>query len=507
MGDGPAIGNQSPHLEMRSISKSFGSIRALDGVDFEVRSGEVMALVGENGAGKSTLVKILAGMHPIDDGQIRLGGEDVDLGGATRSEHAGIAVVQQELSLVPTLSIADNLFLGDTRHGWRATPRSLARAASPFLEQVGLGGLNPQSRVERLSVADQQLIEVARLLARNAQVLVFDEPTAALAEREIDRVKSVVRSLQAAGRSIVYVTHRLDEVFELADRVTVFRDGRSSHPVAIADVSLDELIAMMLGTSLAAMYPDRSGTPGSVVMEVRDLVTEHVVAPVTLSAREGEIVGLAGQLGSGASEVLKAIAGHGTRLSGTVAVAGRPIPSDSPAEAIDRGIGYSSSDRKRDGLFLQRTVVENLTATALGDVSPRGWLRRGVERKISERVAHTFTIDRARLGSLAGALSGGNQQKVAVGKWTGSPPRVLLIDEPTRGVDVGAKSEIYRHLRSLADAGMAIVVASSDSQEVLGIADTVVTYFKGRQVSVRPREETDSQLLIREITHPVGAAP
>ena len=496
----------APLLHLQGVSKSFGSIRALDRVDFEVRSGEVMALVGENGAGKSTLVKILAGMYTPDEGRISLAGRYVEFSGATRSEQAGIAVVQQELSLVPTLSIADNVFLGDTRRGWRAAPRAQAQAAAPFLDQVGLGDLDPLGRVERLTVAERQLIEVARLLARDARVLIFDEPTAALADREIERVKAVVHALQYQGRSIIYVTHRLDEVFDLADRVTVFRDGRSNPPVATTDITLDGLISMMLGGSLAALFPDRVGSPpGEVVLRVRELLTERLAAPVDLDVREGEIVGLAGQLGSGASDTLRAIAGHEPRMSGAVAVAGRSVPPDSPAAAIRSGIGYSSSDRKRDGIFLQRPVVENLTSPSLGRVSTAGWLRRGAERAMSDRIAETFTIDRARLGSLAGALSGGNQQKVAVGKWTGSRPRVLLVDEPTRGVDVGARAEIYSHLRSIASDGMGIVFASSDTQEVLGIADTVVTYFRGAQVSVRSRDDTDSRLLTREITHPQRA--
>ena len=497
------MNNGAPLLHLQSVSKSFGSIRALDQVDFEVRSGEVMALVGENGAGKSTLVKILAGMYAPDKGRISLAGEDVEFSGATQSEQAGIAVVPQELSLVPTLSIADNIFLGDTRRGWSAAPRVLARAAAPFLVQVGLQDLDPLSRVERLTVAERQLIEVARLLARDARVLIFDEPTVALADREIERVKAVVRALHYQGRSIIYVTHRLDEVFDLAHRVTVFRDGRSNPPVATGDIDLDELTSMMLGGSLAALFPDRGdGAPGEVVLEVRDLLTDGLAAPVDLEVRAGEIVGLAGQLGSGASDTLRAIAGHEPRVSGSVSVGGRAVRSDSPAAAIRSGIGYSSSDRKRDGIFLQRTVVENLTSPSLGLVSTAGWLRRRAERAMSDRIARTFTIDRARLGSMVGALSGGNQQKVAVGKWTGPRPRVLLVDEPTRGVDVGARAEIYSHLRSIATDGMGIVIASSDTQEVLGIADTVVAYFRGAQASVRNRDDTDSRLLTREITHP-----
>ena len=494
--------SSEPYLRVDSLSKTFGSIQALDEADFEVGHGEVMALVGENGAGKSTLVKILAGMYPPDAGRIRLGGRDVQFGGSTQSEHAGIAVVQQELSLVPSLSVADNVFLGDTRRGWRTRPRALARAAAPYLEQVGLTGLDPRAPVEHLSVAERQLIEVARLLARDARVVIFDEPTAALADREIQRVKTVVRSLREQRRSIIYVTHRLDEVFDLADRVTVFRDGRSSAPTATGDLTLDELISMMLGGTLEGLFPERATSPGPVVLHIQDLTTDNVSEPVSLEVRTGEIVGLAGQLGSGASDVLRAVAGHQPRVSGTVTVSGTAVPPASPSAAIRHGIGYSSSDRKRDGLFLQRSVVENLTSPSLDQVTRAGWLRPRAERSMSDRIAETFTIDRLRLGSVAGALSGGNQQKIAVGKWTGHPLDVLLIDEPTRGVDVGARAEIYRHLRTIAEQGTAIVVATSDSQEILGLADTVVAYFKGTQVSVRRRADTDSRLLTREITHP-----
>ncbi len=498
--------SSEPYLRVDALSKTFGSIRALHKADFEVGRGEVMALVGENGAGKSTLVKVLAGMHPPDEGRILLDGQEVHFGGATGSEHAGIAVVQQELSLVLSLSVADNVFLGDTRRGWRTSPRALARAAGPYLEQVGLAGLDPRAPVEHLSVAERQLIEVARLLARDARVVIFDEPTAALADREIRRVKAVVRSLREQRRSIIYVTHRLDEVFDLADRVTVFRDGRSSAPIPTGDLTLDQLISMMLGGSLEGLFPPRAAAAGSPVLEIENLLTDNVTEPVSLTVRGGEIVGLAGQLGSGASDVLRAVAGHQPTVSGTVAVAGRAVAANSPAGAIRCGIGYSSSDRKRDGLFLQRSVVENLTSPSLGHVTTAGWLRPRAERSLSNRIAETFTIDRQRLGSAAGALSGGNQQKIAVGKWTGHPLQVLLIDEPTRGVDVGARAEIYRHLRTIADQGTAIVIASSDSQEILGLADTVAAYFKGAQVSFRRRDDTDSRLLTREITHPREAA-
>ncbi|MBM3695745.1 MAG: sugar ABC transporter ATP-binding protein [Actinobacteria bacterium] len=484
------------------MCKRFGHIQALDHADFEVRAGEVMALVGENGAGKSTLVKILAGLYRPDAGEVLLDGEPFDLGGVLKAEHARIAVVQQELSLVPTLTIAENVFLGSSRgRTWRS-PHRLAAEAASYLERVGLGGLDPLRSIERLSVAERQLIEVARLVARDARILIFDEPTAALSEAETDGVKRVVRKLRDEGGSIIYVTHRLDEVFDLADRVTVFRDGRSQPPTAVSDLDVDELIHRMLGSRLEAMYPAHGTTRGEVVLSLEDLRGPGLAAPVGLEVRRGEIVGLAGQVGSGASALLQVVSGTVTSFGGRVRVDGKAVPPFNISAAIRMGIGYASSDRKKDGLFLGRKVSENLTAPSLHLVSRTGWVMRSRERSMGERIAALFKIDPGRLRSIAGTLSGGNQQKVAVGKWLGPEPAVLLVDEPTRGVDVGARAEIYGNLRDLAEQGMAVVFASSDVQEILGLADTIVTFFRGEMVSIRRRQDTNTATIMREITHP-----
>jgi ABC-type sugar transport system ATPase subunit len=488
---------------MEGISKRFGSIRALSDVAFEVHAGEVMALVGENGAGKSTLVKILVGLHRPDEGRILLDGVETDLSTARRAEEARIAIVQQELSLVRTLSIAENVFLGDTHvPAWR-TPGRLAEMAAPFLERVGLRGLDPRSPVAHLSVAEGQLVEVARLLARDARVLILDEPTAALSDREIERVMEVVRGVRSEGRSVIYVTHRLGEVFELADRVTVFRDGRSQAPAPVADLDLDGLVERMLGLPLEHLYPERGGSFGEPVLDVRGLEAKGLRAPVDLHVKAGEIVGLAGQLGSGSAALLAAIAGARARL-GTVLVRGASLRPHSIRHAVARGLVYCSADRKMDGLFLGRAVTENLTAPALHRVSSAGWLSGRRERRLAGEIAGRFRVDRARLASAAGTLSGGNQQKVALGKWLAPEPVVLLVDEPTRGVDVGARSEIYGHLRSLADAGLAVVFASSDMQEVLGLSDTVATFYRGRLVAIRPVEQTSAAAVTREVMHPEG---
>jgi ribose transport system ATP-binding protein len=499
MTDSP-VAVETPALVMRGVNKRFGHIQALKDVDFEVRAGEVMALVGENGAGKSTLVKILAGLCRPDSGAVLLHGEPIELGGVLKSEHARIAVVQQELSLVPSLTVAENVFLGSSRGGiWRG-PRQMAADAAPHLERVGLGDLDPLATIEHLSVAERQLIEVARLVAREARTLIFDEPTAALSERETDGVKRVVRKLRDEGGSIIYVTHRLDEVFDLADRVTVFRDGHSQPPVAVRDLDVDELIRRMLGTRLETMYPPHGTVRGEVVMSLENLKGPGLDQPVNLQVHRGEIIGLAGQVGSGVSALLRVVSGTITSFGGRVLMGDKAVPPYNLSAAIRMGIGYASSDRKKDGLFLGRKVAENLCAPSLHLVSRGGWLLKSRERAMSRRVAGLFQIDPGRLGSIAGTLSGGNQQKVAVGKWLGPEPSVLLVDEPTRGVDVGARAEIYDHLRELAEKGMAIVFASSDVQEILGLADTIVTFFRGNMISIQPREETDTATIMREIT-------
>jgi ABC-type sugar transport system ATPase subunit len=465
--------------------------------------GEVMALVGENGAGKSTLVKILAGLVRPDSGTITLAGEQVGHGQALRQ--AGIAVVQQELSLVPTLSAAENVFLGHPESRLLQTPRRLAARARPFLAQVGLGHLEPTVLAGNLVVAEQQLVEVARLVARDARILILDEPTAALSDAEIGRVKEVVRSLVAEHRSVIYITHRLGEVFELADRVTVFRNGRSQPPVAVRDITPSTLVERMLGRSLENLFPARSARIGDGVVDIRGVMGQGLTEPVDLVARAGEIVGLAGQVGSGASSLLGLVAGAHPLVSGEVAVGGIVRSIASPAAAKAVGIAYCSGDRKRDGLFGIRSVSENLTSPALRRVSVGGFLDPRRERRLAATAADFFQVSRRRLGSAAVTLSGGNQQKVALGKWLTIDPRVLLVDEPTRGVDIGARAEIYGHLRRIADAGQAIVFASSDIAEVLGLADTIVTFYRGREIARYAADSADEATLVRDITHPAGA--
>jgi ABC-type sugar transport system ATPase subunit/ABC-type sugar transport system substrate-binding protein len=497
-------GEEQPLLRMRNISRSFGVIQALKGVNFEIRAGEIMALVGENGAGKSTLVKIISGFDEHFTGNVEMNGEPIVLGSPVRAEALGIAIAQQELSLIPTMTVAENVFLADPSEQSWASISNMSKRAKPHLELVGLGELDPTTRTDRLSVGEQHLVEIARLIARDAQILILDEPTAALGEAESRRVLERVQALAKAGKSIIYVSHRLDEVFAIADRVTVLRDGRSQEAVSIESLTVDSLIERMLGRPLENMFPRRDGRGdrGEVVLEVENLWADGLVEPISLEVRAGEILGLAGQLGSGSSYLLAAMAGARRNRGGKLQIGGKRFLPKSPGEAIKNHIAYCSSDRKKDGLFLELPIYQNMTAPALGRVSIWGWLQRKKEVLLAKDLARDFQVDVSRIKDDSRVLSGGNQQKVAVGKWMSIQPKVILVDEPTRGVDVGARAEIYQRLRDLADSGVAVVFASTDIQEVTFLPDRIVTFYRGQMIESLDAEGIDSNRLLKDITHP-----
>ena len=462
-----------------------------------------MGLVGENGAGKSTLVKIISGFDDSYAGSYRYQGEEVRFQNPTRAERAGIAIAQQELSLIPTMSVAENIFLAGDHVPLAATKRTLSRKARPFLDEVGLEDVDPAFAVNRLSVGEQQLVEVARLLAHEPQVLILDEPTAALGEADSLRILEMVKRLAQGGKSIIYVSHRMDEIFKICDRITVLRDGESQEPRAASVLDVRSLVELMLGRELENMFPQRRPiTHGAPLMEVHDLWPVGTLEPFNFEVYPGEILGLAGQLGSGSGDVLAAIGGAKSSRSGDIRYRGRTFLPRSSKEAIAAGIAYCSEDRKLDGLFLGRPISENLTSPALGRFSRLGVINHGAEAALATGNAEKFTVDVSRLKSEAGVLSGGNQQKVALGKWLAIEPEIILVNEPTRGVDVGARAEIYQKLRQLADEGAAIVFASTDIQEVAGLADRVITFYRGMQIGEIRLQQISAAAILEQITHP-----
>jgi ABC-type sugar transport system ATPase subunit len=446
-------------------------------VDFEVRYGELMGLVGPNGAGKSTLVKILSGLEAADSG-------DIEVDPWSEPDRPGsVAVAHQELSLVPTLSVAENLFLGDPRQPLFRTRRQLARRARPHLVGQGLVDVDPGQPVASLGIGQRYLLELARMLARDATVLFVDEPTAALSESEATRVLEVLRALADSGCAVVLVTHRLDEVMAFADRVTVIRDGAHHGPQDVADCTLDSIVALMLGDRLASLFPRTGGhDQAPVTMQLDAVQCPALTDPLSLSLRKGEILGFAGQVGSGAVDLLEALAGRQPLTHGTVSFGGTPVRLTSRRAAVRHGVGYCSAERKADGIFPLRRVLENLTAPALSrSRSPVG---TRTERNHARALARNWSLAPERVNSPVEELSGGNQQKVVLGKWTSRPLQALLLNEPTRGIDIGSRAEIYLHLRALADEGLAVVFASSEVEEVIGLADRVVTFCAGRPVRI-----------------------
>ena len=511
-GEKPKRKHDNAILDMTQITRNYGAIQALRGVDFNLRAGEVMALVGENGAGKSTLVKIIGGFDNNHEGRILRNGQPIELGSPAQAESHGIAIAQQELSLIPTMTVAENIFLAKPKQKTWSSIRQKAKQAQTYLDQVGLTEVDPMVRVDRLSVGEQHLVEVARLVARDAQILILDEPTAALGEAESRRILNMARKLADAGKSIIYVSHRMDEIFEIGDRVIVLRDGQSQPAVDIAELNVHTLIERMLGRKLENMFPERDPNhqDGEVVLEIDELWPDGIVVPVTMKIRAGEILGLAGQLGSGSGYLLAALGGARQTRSGTIRMrtnngdrtSYREFMPGTPAEAIKNRIAYCSSDRKKDGLYLERPITENLSSPALERVTRFGWMNHRKEQRLARELGKAMTVDTARLRAASQVLSGGNQQKVTVGKWLSIEPQVLLIDEPTRGVDVGARSEIYQRLRDLANSGVAIVFASTDIQEINYLPDRVATFYRGQHISTFKTYDDNNDRILKEITHP-----
>jgi ribose transport system ATP-binding protein len=470
---------------MRGISKTFPGVKALSDVSLVIYPGEVHALMGENGAGKSTLMKILSGAYQADaGGEIRMDGEAVAVDSPLTARHRGIATIYQELSLAPNLSVAENMLLGrEHASGGLIDRRSMEQACRTVLDRLGVE-FQPSTRVGDLSMAERQLVEIARALVANSRILVMDEPTTSLSSRETEALFSLVRQLRSDGLAIIYISHRMAEVYELADRVTVLRDGTYVGTLDRAELSAERLVRMMVGRDLSSFYKkehDAHGSRGPVIFSVRDMGDRERVRNCSFDLHEGEVLGLAGLVGAGRTELARLIYGADKRVSGDVILNGRPLSISRPRDAIDAGVVYLTEDRKQLGLFLDLTVRENVNLSVLGrDARAGGILNLRAAKDRAAAAIRSLGIRVASDAVPVGSLSGGNQQKVLLSRLLETQPRVLILDEPTRGVDIGAKSEIYRLIDDLARRGVGVIVISSELPEIVGICDRVIVMREGQ---------------------------
>ena len=493
-------------LSAGGIHKRFGGVHALRGAGFDVRRGEVHALVGENGAGKSTLINILAGAVRRDEGAISFAGEEIDFRSPAESQRQGIAVIHQELAMLPTLSVAENLFMGrmPSRLGW--VDRSAMRArANELLAEVGLD-VDPATRVSELGVSHQQLVEIAKALSMGARLLIMDEPTASLTEHETQRLLALVRRLRATGVAIVYVSHRFAEVFAIADRITVMRDGATMRTLDTARTTPAEVVALMVGRDLVHSSGVSAIAPGDVVLQLRDVSRAGSIANVSFDVRGGEIVGMAGLVGAGRSETARAIFGAEPHDAGEILLGGRPVRFTSPGAALAAGVAMCAEDRKRLALFMDKAVRWNISIARLPSISPAGFVRRRRERTLAQGFVDRLRVRTPDLSTPVRQLSGGNQQKTVLARWLATEPRLLILDEPTHGVDVGAKAEIYALIRGLAAQGIAILLISSELPEILDLSDRIVVMREGRVAGIVPRATASEQAIMMLATGTDSAA-
>jgi ribose transport system ATP-binding protein len=487
-------------LDMHGIVKVFPGVRALDGVDLDVRAGEVHCLLGQNGAGKSTLIKVLAGAHQPDEGQVQWQGEHVSLDTPMAAIRLGIATIYQELDLVDGLNVAENVFLGhELARGGFINRREAVRRTRALLQRLGHGEISPTQEVGRLSSAGKQIVSMARALSRDARLIVMDEPSAVLDQSEVANLFRVIRDLTADGVAVVYISHRLEEIREVGDRVTVLKDGRTvGAGLAAKETPTSEVIRLMTGREIEYVFPDRPtlDPEAPVVLDVQGMGLAGVFGGVDLQVRAGEIVGIAGLVGAGRSEILETLYGARRRTAGTVRVDEGRLRPGSVAAAVKAGVGLCPEERKSQALLMDEAIYRNITVSSMARFSRAGFLDRAAERAAAEEIAAVLDVRPAGIGRTVRTLSGGNQQKVVLARWLLRECRVLLLDEPTRGVDVGARSELYALMRTLADRGVAIVVVSSEVEEVLGLSDRVLVVREGRVVHEGPAAEIDEHRVL-----------
>jgi D-xylose transport system ATP-binding protein len=502
-------------LKMECIVKEFAGVRALDHVTFEARSGEVLALMGENGAGKSTLMKVLGGVwpYPTYEGDIFIGGERHQFRSTREAMDAGIAVIHQELNLITELTVAENIFLDrqPTNSFGAIDWRRMNADAAALLRELGISDIRPTDRVRHIAVGKQQMVEIAKALSKRARVLILDEPTSALSDKEVTELFRVIRGLRQAGVCMCYISHKMEEISQIADRVVVLRDGRTiGAATPISDITLDQIIERMIGRELNEMYPHTAHPRGAKILDVRNLAVDHPSLPgarkitdITFSAYRGEILGICGLMGSGRTTLASAIFGAFPEAThGDVLIDGKKREIRSPADAIQNGIALLTEDRKALGLFLGQPITFNTTISSLQTVSspPIGVIDRNEERALTERYITQLDVKAAGVDAIVGTLSGGNQQKVLLARWLNASPKIFILDEPTRGIDIGAKVEIHRLLNRLAEQGAAIIIISSELDEVLGMSDRILVMHEGRIVREFSREDASRETVMEWAT-------
>ncbi len=468
------------YLRMSNISKSFPGVKALSNVNLEVKKGEVHALMGENGAGKSTLLKILSGAYTKDEGQIYINGTLIEDMNPKKAEELGISIIYQEFSSLPHLSIAENIFLGrqpQKKNGFLDWKKCY-QDSTELLKRVGLE-VDPRIPVSKLKVAEQQMVEIAKALSKKAQIIVMDEPTAPLTQREIDNLFSVIRELKRQQVSVIYVSHRLTEIKEICDCITVLRDGCYVGKAMVKDIEIRDMIRMMVGRELKDMYPKSQTEPGEPVLEVANLSTQDKLHDIHLHVRKGEILGIAGLVGSGRTELVRAIFGADQKTSGTIKINGNIVDIKSPRDAISKRIGLVPEDRKKQGLVLMMNIKENTTLASLKSLIHWGKLNLKREWELADEYQKKLHIAAPNVYETSANLSGGNQQKVVLGKWLCADCTLLMIDEPTRGIDVGAKVEIYELMKELVESGIGILMISSEMPELMGVCDRIIVMHEG----------------------------
>lgn len=484
-------------LEMKHVTKTFPGVKALDDVHLNVYQGQVMALLGENGAGKSTLMKILSGVYSKSEGTIRFKGQDVEMKGPKDAQDLGIAIIHQELNLIEEMSIGENIFLGREPKkflnvmDWQA----LMKKSEDLLTSLNIK-VDPRKSVKNFSIGNKQMFEIAKALSLDAELIIMDEPTDALTDQETESLFEVIRALKAEGKSIVYISHRLKEIFEICDDVTVLRDGQFIAEKSVSEINEDMLIELMVGRKLEDQYPYLNSDSGDVVLKVHELKNAHV-RNISFELKKGEILGVAGLMGAGRTELAKTLFGHFKMDSGSVELDGQPLTIKSEKQAIESGITYVSEDRKKDGLVLGMSVKENMSMSALKRLSKSGLINQSLEKKMADDFVGHLSIKTPSLNQKIKFLSGGNQQKVSISKSLMTDPKVLILDEPTRGVDVGAKKEIYDLMNEFKEKGMAILMISSEIPELLGMCDRIMVMHEGTISGIIHRSTANQEGIMR----------